>query len=207
VSRIIAVIVATYCIALSSARAEFGYLDVQGGVTELNDISAFFQSSASHSDLGMDLGATLMANLGRGTSPIQFQIGMSDRFASASAGSDSLLLNVIYPVARIQIRRLFISAGISPFIWQSGPGTGGNTQRAVGSWAYFGQAGILDPLTPLFSLGLDVTAQSIATGGTSGPNPIFSADVILRFYFEMPGPRSSAPTDWSGERYPHGSMR
>ncbi len=76
--------------------------------------------------------------------------------------------------------------------------------------SYYGEAGLLWPITRDFSLGTSASGQFVSSGGTLSPKPILELGVLMRFYFGHSGASSSASTgsnEWQGWRYPFGYLR
>ena len=109
--------------------------------------------------------------------------------------------------------RLYFTVGYTPFVWQSGAsgsGTGGTLGygRAVGSTSIIGEAGLLLPVTPEFSMGVAANAQYVSSPDGKGPAPAISALVLMRFHFGYSsGSGGQRSNEFAGWRYPFGFMR
>jgi hypothetical protein len=186
------------------------YFDFDAGVSQIRSGSALFGSpSPNSSSYGFEQGATLMANFGSDHSAIELQLGLTNRFTMVSDTNGSFIFAAPYPLVRVQMSRIFIGAGITPF------GLVTPVQRASAylhpafSYTYLVEAGLLVPITPLFSLGVAGSGQFVNSAGTMGPNPIIGATGFMRFHLGNFGSSGSneSSNEWMGWRYPFGSIR
>ena len=199
-------------IFLGSSMAHAGsfYVETAGGVAKFQQASPFYGASAPNSTgIGYDTDIALMANLGSG-GPIEFHVGLQNRLSSASAGSQNYLFEALYPEVRVQFSRIYLSFGATPLVWMRNQTTPGLDQiaSASGALSMLGEAGMLWPITPEFSLGLAAGAQAVKSSGTLSPKPILDGTVLMRFYFGFFKSGSEASSDeFKGWRYPFGHLR
>jgi hypothetical protein len=201
----------------SSALAGSFYFDLGGGVSKMQSIGSFYgPQTDSSTSLGYNVNSALFINFSNG-GPIELQLGLVQELVSGTGSTtgNSYSLLTLYPALRIQITRLYFTGGYTPFIWQNNAAAGTTASatsfgRAAGATGILGEAGILWPITPEFSLGAAGNLQFIKSDAGSGPNPAMAAAVLMRFHFGYYDKGSGDGTnsnEWKGFRYPFGFMR
>lgn len=201
----------------SIAHAGSFYCDIGGGVAKMQSIGPFYGPPADTStSLGYNVNSALFINFADG-GPIELQLGLVQELVSGTGSTtgNSYSLLTLYPALRIQITRLYFTGGYTPFIWQNNAAAGTTASatsfgRAAGATGILGEAGILWPITPEFSLGAAGNLQFIKSDAGSGPNPAMAAAVLMRFHFGYYDKGSGDGTnsnEWKGFRYPFGFMR
>jgi hypothetical protein len=198
-----------------AAQASSFYWDVAGGVAEMKDIGSFYgPPTDAATTLGYNFNSSLFVNFSNGA-PVEVQLGILQNFASGTGSTTGTAFSLltIYPALRIQVTRLYFTVGYTPFVWQSGaPGSSGSGTlgygRATGSTSLIGEAGLLCPITPEFSLGVAANAQFVDSPDGKGPGPVISASVLMRFHFGYSSSATShGSNEFAGWRYPFGFMR
>jgi hypothetical protein len=187
------------CIA-SNARAGMWYYDLGGGITRLNDPNT----------TGFAFDNAVYAGLGKNGAPVELQIGLQDRYSSAS-GSNGLnyTYQALYPAARLQFDVLYFGGGVTPLLWRrasTSSGLSGFTY-ASGALGYFGEAGLLWSLTPTFTVGLNAALQSSSGGTQSSPKSAVDGTISFRFYFSVFSKDKQSSGEYEGWRYPFGFFR
>ena len=196
-----------------AAQASSFYYEIEGGVAQMRKSDPFFPGAPSTSETGLGLNFLVAHSFSGGEIPLEPQLGLQYRLATASAngGAANYAVHAPFVTARLQMSMIFASLGIAPVIWQrdsSSPGFD-NFSRAPGAYSYVGEAGFLWAVTPLFSLGASASGQFVSTAGIVAPSPILSATAILRFYFGFSKSGGSASSrssnEFKGWRYPFGN--
>jgi hypothetical protein len=193
------------------------YFDIGGGVSKMQSIGPFYGSPAldTSTSLGYNVNSALFWNLSSGA-PIEIQLGLVQQLDSATGSTtvNSYSLLALYPALRIQITRLYFTAGYTPLVWSNNAAAGSTASatsygRAAGATAILGEAGILWPITPEFSLGAATDLQFVKSVDGSGPTPAMSASILMRFHFGYYGGSGvdHNSNEWKGFRYPLGFMR
>lgn len=181
------------------------YVDAGGSYVQMKNAASFFNGTTdSGTGYGMNIG--LWTTFTNGDAPLEFQLGVDDRYSSVSPYS----LNAVYPVVRLQASRIFFSFGYSPYVMGSTSGSSSasssssSLQHVSGASALMGEAGLLLPVTPLFSFGLSGTYEQVSEGGVKSPSPVISGNVFMRFYFGFGDGSSRKSNEFHGWRYPFG---
>jgi hypothetical protein len=207
-ARALAVFVALFA---SDAWAVSIYAEAGGAVSQFHGNTPFFgpgTDNPSGLGYGVDFGAYV--SFSGGSAPTDFQLGFQERLSAGSLGSVSYSIISFYPTARLQISRLYLSGGVSPWVYR---GTTLSDFKPVQSaLAYDGEAGFLIPITPRFSFGVGASVEFVSVGGTSGPAPVIQGFGLMRVYWGVGstgGGDSSSGTsnEWRGWRYPFGYIR
>ncbi len=197
----------------TSARAAAFYVESGGGVTQFWSGESFFSNSeiGSTSNLGGNANLGVYYGFADGKAPIDLQVGLHFRLATTSSDLTSFSTHATYANVRLQITRLFITAGITPFVWKRSATTAGidDFLRQGDTLSFFGEAGLLWPITRDFSLGASLAGQWIQSDAGLSPRPILDAVFIMRFYFGHSGGGAgsgggSTSNEWNGWRYPFG---
>lgn len=186
----------------------------------------FTTAAAASSGVGPAAQLGFFSTFTDGFSPIEFQLGVSVKAASGIDATGIHSLQAPYLVARIQITRLYLGFGATPWAWgRNGPTVGfDNLQLGPLNYAMLAELGLLFAGTPRFSAALQLSAQTLV--GTYGLSPMPAADASLmfRFYFDIlsggsgPDPDSAPghsgtsgtrrlPNEYRGWRYPFGMER
>lgn len=204
------------------AHAVAFYVDLGAGASIHRDGGTFFSSPLlqampfSMPSLAGNAGFHVLFT--DGSSPLEVQLGVEGKLASGSdlLGNQFQIL-APYPVLRLQVSRLFLGFGLTPFFWQRNNtywGLDGLTMT-TGSLAYLGELGFLFAGTPKFTASLVAGAQVISTGANLSPLPTVDLSFVIRLYFDPfgagsgagPGGASSSkrtPSEYKGWRYPFG---
>lgn len=195
------------------AHAVTFYIESQTGLSQFRNASSFFGTPVtSPTDLGFSFGMAFMASFGNGDSPMELQLGVLPKYSTGSDTSGSYTVLSLYPLLRLQLSRLYLAGGATPWIYHQSSATGGGFDQfpyTTSSLAYYGEAGFLFPLVPTFSIGFSSSATWI--NGPSGENsgPLLDFTFLMRFYAGSIGGSSSGHTsnEFRGWRYPFGHLR
>jgi hypothetical protein len=184
------------------------YYELAGGVTHFSQQDAFYDTTSGATSYGIALDNGLLYGLGKDGAPTELQIGLQDRYSSASSSDGlSYTYQALYPVARLQLSRFYLAFGVSPLVWKHvGTSSGfNNLTLANGSISYLGEAGLLWPLTPTFSAGAELAMQTASGSSQLSPKPLMDMTISFRFYFG--GSNHSGSNEFKGWRYPFGFYR
>lgn len=197
------------CLVLCSSifpRAVFAgafYYEAAGGLGK--------SAVESASGLGLSVNNALLVSFGGTRRAFTLQLGVQHRLSSASDAAYSYGFQTVYPVIRLQMSRVYLSLGYTPFVWKRVSTESGfdNFSRARSTTATLGELGILWPVTRKFSFITAGGAQMIRGDGPQSSKPSWDATVGMRIYFGFFGPavgeRSSG--EFHGWRYPFGMIR
>ena len=186
-------------IAAPVAKAGSVYYEFGGGAATVTNTGYFGNRFSGASDLGASANASLFYSF-QGSAPLAFQLGLSDRFVSFSANSTSYMYNGLYPALRIQLSILYFGGGAT--IFGATDKGDGNFALDTSLFAYYGEAGGLWAVTPLFSLGGYGAIQMPSSAANSAATLEFGA--ILRFYIWVGSGGSKSSGEFHGWRYPFG---
>jgi hypothetical protein len=205
-----AAVVTVFLFASSSYAGPLFYVDAGAGYTKMESPSPFFSGTSSGTPSGYNVGLGLWSTLTTGSPIVNLQFGVLDRYENTQITGTGMTegLNLPYGAARVQISRLFFTFGYCPYVWSSSGGTsttGSVLSHAVGASSMLGEAGLLLPVTPLFSFGLSGSYESVSQNGIKSPSPIISGNVFMRFYFGFfGGSATRSSNEFVGWRYPFG---
>jgi hypothetical protein len=189
------------------AGANF-YNDAGMAAIQMHNESPLYGSGVPASHLGYGVNFGVWSVLTNPDRPMGIQFGLVGRYTSTSSSSPQATYGFMaaYPAFRLQLSRLYFSAGATPFVWKSLTynGTSSSFSRSVGGIAYLGEAGLLFPVTPRFSFGTSVSVESVHTSAGSGPSPIGSANFFMRFYYGFGSETQTKSNEFHGWRYPFG---
>lgn len=187
------------------------YYDLAGGISKYMQTSPFFGATAQGStSYGYALNNAVFVNLGGSQQAFAFQFGLQHRLSAASDTVGTYAVQTAYPVLRLQLSRIFIAAGYTPFVWRRVSDQGGLDyfSRAQQATATLLETGLILPVTPKFSMAIQGGAQFISDGGTRSPSPIWDGTFSMRFYFGFYGNGGDhSSSEFKGWRYPFGAIR
>jgi hypothetical protein len=216
-----ACIIAT-SVTLSDAEAFVLYPEFGGGFSLHYSASDYFSTPLSATSAwSAAANAGLFFGLSDGSHPVEIQFGAT---ALLTTGFDNNLFNmtlVPFPVMRIQITKVYLGFGVTPFAWRRSDASLGILGFAPApiTLGYLAQAGFLLAGTPKFSAAAQVSAQFFSTqaGAAFSPAPAVDASLVLRMYFQLfssssgqgsSGPASGhIPNEYRGWRYPFGEQK
>ncbi len=189
-------------------------VEAGGGLSRIYGTQPFFGTSESTLGYGVALGFTAAVQLTQVNSRARVFFGLSHRYDTGSDAAAQFGLQAIYPMLRLALPGLFLSAGATPYAWRKDTGAGRDGwNRLSGSIAYLGEAGIEYGLSPEASLLAVATGQAVNTSGTTSPKPCFDVTAQIRIYF-LPSQNEkgtdsgvSAKDYLEGWRYPFGIPR
>lgn len=195
------------------AHAVRFFFEAGGGLSQLRGMEpAYGVGIPSTSDLGFTVSASAFASFSDGRNPIELQIGFEPRLSSAPAGGTNYSLLAAYPIVRVQLSTLFFGAGATPLAYTRSSGTAGIDSFTLinGGLAYFGEVGVLWPVTPEFSMGVSGAASFLNGPSGLSPAPVYDGTFFMRFYVGAigeNGPSSGRTSnEFKGWRYPFGHM-
>jgi len=206
-----------------NAHAVAFYFDLGAGASLHRDGGTFFAAPT----LPAYSGISLAGNTGfhflfsDGDSPLEVQLGVEGKLASGSDLAGVQYETIApYAVLRLQMSRIFLGFGMTPFVWTRAniPWGFDGLQMTTGSLAYLGELGFLFAGTPKFTASLVASAQVISTGAALSPLPTADLSFVIRLYFDPfgkgsgagPGGSSSSkrtPNEFKGWRYPFGIQK
>lgn len=203
----------------SPAYAVTFFLESQTGMSQIRDGSGYFngylsKTVTSPSTFGISFGMALMASLTDGRLPIELQVGLLPKLSSGSDDNGSYSFLSVYPTARLQISRIYVAGGATPWVYgRSGSGLGFDQLiRTSSSLAFFGEVGLLWPIVPDFSLGVSSSMTWISGGAST--STLIDGAFLMRFYLGSIGNgtgaamgASSPSNEFRGWRYPFGNLR
>ncbi len=209
VFRILPLLLPLFGMTASAWAGPTFYVDAGAGYVNLQKPSPFFNGSlVSGSASGYGLGIGLWTTFTSNTPALNFQLGLQDRYTGgADSAGTSFGLNIPYLVARLQASLLYLGFGYSPYVSRSVNGTT-SFGPVTGASSMMGQAGVLLPVTPKFSFGIEGSYQTVNSGYGASPSPIIAVTGFMRFYFGFGAGGAGGGGHTSGEfrgwRYPFG---
>jgi hypothetical protein len=186
------------------------YAEGSGAVSQFHNNATFFgPGSDNPSGLGYGINLGGFVSFSGGDAATDFQLGFQEKMSLGSSSSVSYSILTLYPAVRVQVSRVYIAGGVSPFVYR---GTSLSDFKPVSSaLAYYGEAGFLFPVTPRFSFGLGATAEWVSVNGAPSPSPVLQGLALMRIYWGVgqTGGSGSGPTsnEFHGWRYPFGTLR
>jgi hypothetical protein len=211
ISKIALILGAPFLASLTPIVAQAGaafYVDAGGAVTHIHSPDPFYGTGIPSSGTGYGLNLGIFTTFTERSPAINLQFGLEDRYTSTSnsAAGASYQFMAAYPVLRLQVTRLFLSAGVTPLVWRGETLNGVTTSLSQVSSAlsYLGEAGLLLPVTPKFSFGISGSGEWVSVGSSSSPRPIMSGNFFMRFYFDFGSGEYHNSSEFHGWRYPFG---
>jgi hypothetical protein len=196
---------------ISSAHASSFYFDLGGGISQYRNADVFAGATVpSISDFGVSANAGLFFCLGDGA--LEFHLGIQDRFSNIIQGANSFGIHSPMAMVRIQIARIFLSAGYTNMVFRRlGTSFGfDNFQSLTGATSYAAEVGFLFPLTPKFSIGLLTGGQYVSSPSGLSPAPTIDIGAVMRFHFGFFGSSEKSTrgnsNEYEGWRYPFGRI-
>lgn len=198
------------------ASAAVFYTEVQTGLNQFATSDSLVQSTGASVKRGASLGLGLYYSLSGGSQAADLQFGLVARLNNGSQyPGNNLSLFTPAAVVRIQLSRLFFGGGVAPLVWRRvDPSAGINhLDRVTSVISYYGEAGILWPVTSDFSLGLGADLQQNIGTGAAGSKLSYRAGALMRFYFSIgggtgaSGSGSKGSNEYQGWRYPFGFIK
>jgi hypothetical protein len=192
------------------AHASAVYVDLSGGVAQFHSNSPFFGPGTDNPS-----GIGYAANFGgyfafsSGNAAAEIQLGLQEKANLGSLGSTSYSMLGFYPALRIQVSRIYLTGGATPWIYRGT--TISDFKPVSGALSYLGEAGFLLPVTPRFSFSLGMSAEFTSVSGVSGPWPVLQVTAGMRIYWGVGstggGGGSHTSNEFRGWRYPFGAIR
>jgi len=194
--------------AIAHAGAAF-YVDAGGSVVHMHNPDPFYGTGIPSAGIGYGLNLGIFTTFTEKSPLVNLQFGIEDRFSTGGDSSQqaSYQFMAVYPVLRLQLSRLFLSAGYSPIVWRGETLNGSSSAltEVSGASSYLAEAGTLFPITPKFSFGASLSGEWVHADPSWSPRPIMAGNFFMRFYFGFgSGGGSSNSTEFRGWRYPFG---
>jgi len=192
------------------AQATSLFFEFGGGISKIqNGAPTLSVNAPASADIGPSANGSLFFALGTGLSALDAQIGIQTLFSTGTSFNEYYTLIAPYPVFRLQMSKIYVGAGLTPFVFkrfQTNPGV--DTIGSLTGLATMGQVGLLFAITPKFSIAFQVDSQFVSVGGNVSPGPVIDVGAVLRFYFAASGKGGGGSSDSSNEfkgwRYPFG---
>lgn len=181
------------------AEAVVYYVEFGGGIARglhLKNLDGAFPENGMSSGYAAPL--TLGINLQTRQSGLLFQLALQSRYVGGTSGSESVAILSTTPVFRIELWRLVLGVGYTPWVWE---GTFSGKYQ-VSSLLY--EAQFLFPITPEIDFGLQGAMQTLSpkSGGSSATTIDYGA--FFRLNFGMSSSQSQERRKYKGWRYPLG---
>lgn len=206
---VLAILVLGFLGVTRSAHAGMWYYELAGGVTHFSEQDTFYDTTSGATSFGIALDNALFYGLGKDGAPVELQIGLQDRYSSASSADGiTYLYQALYPVVRLQLSKFYLAGGATPLLWKHAGTSGGITDMsyASGSVSFLGETGLLWSLTPTFSVGLNIALQTASSSSELSPKPVADGTLSFRFYFGGHSGKGSS-NEFEGWRYPFGFIK
>lgn len=188
----------------SHANAGPFYIETGFGASKLQKMATFFgDGSPDSTSVGFGYNVTFAKNLSKTTSIMQAHLGVAVRSTSGAVAGTNYGLFSVYPVLRIELMRLYIGGGVSPFIFSQRSDSSGFKAKS-GALGLMAEAAILWRIVPYFHLALGASAEGIQISSTRSPLPAIQASFQMRFLFWFPVEAGERYGDFDGWRYPFG---
>jgi hypothetical protein len=215
----IAIALLFFLTASPHAFASRLYFDFGAGLTQIRGADNFFGNPApSAMSLGLAMNFGLGLRLTPPESKVSMHIGVQERYNSGGDDSSYYSVAAGYPYLRMEIKRFFMSLGVTVFMFTRVGASAGfdDIKRPANAMAVFAEGGYLWPITPAVSFTASLGTEIMqANSGVYGPKPIVTGLAGLRFYVLgganfKPPPQSYEDTHegpYEGWRYPYGRGR
>jgi hypothetical protein len=181
------------------------FADLNGGVSQFRNNEPFFGAGSDNpSGLGTAINLGAYVNFSGGGA-MEFQLGFQQKLSMGSLDSVSYSMLSLYPTARFQFSRIYLSGGLTPWIYRGS--SLGDLVQAGGALGYHGELGFLLPITPRFSFTLAASAEWVKVDQLSGPGPVFQIVGGMRVYWGVgatSGGGGVTSNEFKGWRYPFG---
>lgn len=187
----------------SEAHAWGWYFEFGGGLAQVKNPKPLLPEAASNlSSSTFQIPVTLAFALqSRATAPL-FHLGVSQRYFQGTAtttggGTGTFKTLTTYPVLRLELGRIVLGAGYSPWVWRD------ITYKKNPASALLLEASFLFPITPEIDFGLNGAVQSFKTDAGSGPKTL-EYGVFFRLNYGLSESSKQTRRKFKGWRYPFG---
>jgi len=196
---LIAALIAASGFVAPRAEAVIYYFEFGGGLGKISDVKGLYPDATSDStssavSVPMTFGVNLQA---RQYGPL-FQLGLQARYVSGSAGSSVTVLNTS-PIFRIELWRLMLGAGYSPWVWQSA------SFKKLQATSITYEGAFLFPITPEIDFGLQAAMQTVKPKGGGTEATTLEYGAFFRLNFGLTNAQSKERRKYKGWRYPFGT--
>lgn len=185
------------------------YLETGFGLGQIRHSSALFGEGAPHSThFGFAQNATLGYIFGSSQSITNLHLGFHERMTTGTSedGTEFGIMGV-YPTLRIELTRLLIGAGGSPFVWArrgSGSGSWSNYSRIDQGFGIYVESALVWRVVPFFHITVGPSFETIINAGTLSPKPAIQGTIQLRFFIMDGFGSGRSRRKFDGWRYPFG---
>ncbi len=191
----------------STARASEPYFEFGAGMSKFYSGSDFFNGQIGGTTGFSITGNFMIAeNFSDGGAFLQFHMGIKNTYVAGSDGTNVGVMNVIYPIIRLEMPRMYIGFGASPFVLRrvSEAALGIDFQRNAGDFALLAEIGFVWRVVPFFYLALEVGMQTVNTDAGLSPFPAATGTFQMRFMLGNGDAGGGASRSYDGWRYPFG---
>ena len=179
------------------------YVQFGGGLARATNTSPYFSTQGNSLSTAYSGNFAIGTNLQSRMSGLLFQLGIQDRYFSATApdvkgAQKSFTFMPLYPEFRVEFWRLVFGVGYTPYVFN---GIGLTQMR--NTTALLGEVNFLFPITPEIDFGLGLAEQRLTQTGITAPTTI-EYGVFFRLNFGMSEGQSNERRKYKGWRYPFG---
>ncbi|MCC7441984.1 MAG: hypothetical protein IT285_10135 [Bdellovibrionales bacterium] len=147
-------------------------------------------------------------NLSSDHAPLQFHVGLKDRISTGHSGDLQFILNVPYPMFRLELSRFYFGGGVATWAFtKQGSLAGLGYDSNTGAISYAAEAGVLWKVVPYFHLAVEGAMEYVSPPNATelSPRPAMTFALQMRFFTGLsPTTGEDSKKEYDGWRYPFG---
>ncbi len=191
------------------------YYELGAGVSQVRQATPFFGDSApTNLSFGTAIVFGFGLDFGSNESVMNFHFGVSERYTTGSKDSVFYSMHAPYAYVRLDGKKLFLTVGAAPLVWQRIGSTAGIDafKKVSGAIGLLGELGFSFPITPIVNFEFITGSEIVLKGGSISPKPTLELLGCLRVYMggrtlfekERKYYGAGGPGEYDGWRYPYG---
>jgi len=185
-----------------SADANVFYFEFGGGLAQGSSIQSVYPTSLQKNwDSAYSIPLTLGYQLQESQSGILFSLAGQARYVGGTNASGSYTLLTTTPMLRMELWKLVLGAGYTPWVWQS------IEFKKLQAKALTFEAQILFPITPEIDFGLQAARQQITPNESGSTLVTMEYGAFFRLNFGMSDTQATQRRKYKGWRYPYGNPK
>jgi hypothetical protein len=194
------------------AQATSAYYEAGTSLGGFSGAGAFFnQPGAANTSGGFVGSLSVYAPVTRPNAFGRLQAGLQTRISTSTVAgtSDALAMGSLHVGARLEIWRLYVGAGYSPWTWVSKPQQGiSSLHLNPGFSSFLAEAGLIWRVIPEFQIAACFGLEyGMERSGIQSPLPVTEYGLRFRFPFNPKEGNSGSGVEFDGFRYPFGVMK
>jgi hypothetical protein len=204
--RLLRTLLVLFCVGQASNASE-PYFEIGMGTSQFYSSTDFFDGVvSSKTSFSIFVNFMFAENFSDAGSFLQFHFGLKNTYLAGFDVTTIGVMNVIYPIIRLEMPRFYLGFGVSPFVMKrSGLSVIGlDFTRDPSDLAFLAEVGFVWRIVPFFYIGFETGLQTVKTTNGFSPMPAASASIQLRFMLGDGDAGGSSARPYDGWRYPFG---